>query len=254
MITAFRRYLETWVVRGFFLIMVLAFISWGVGDVVRLIGASTWAAKVGGQTIEGAQLQQAYQRDMAQITRTLPPGQEPTQAVRQAVFAIPAFRGPNGQFDRATFEAALRNNGLTEARFLEMLRGDLSQRQLLGAVAAGATAPETLLRPLFQGQSEKRSADMVEFPVASATEPPAPAEAELQRWYDNHPDSYSAPEYRRIKAIVLSPQTVAKDVTITDDDLKAAYQQHRADYVTPAKRSVQVVSITDEAKAKALAE
>ena len=27
MITAFRRYLETWVVRGFFLIMVLAFIS-----------------------------------------------------------------------------------------------------------------------------------------------------------------------------------------------------------------------------------
>src|SRR5215472_18676049 len=82
MITAFRRYLETWVVRGFFLIMVLAFISWGVGDVVRLIGTSTWAAKVGGQTIEGAQLQQAYQRDMAQITRTLPPGQEPTQAVR----------------------------------------------------------------------------------------------------------------------------------------------------------------------------
>ena len=38
MITAFRRYLETWVVRGFFLIMVLAFISWGVGDVIRLVG------------------------------------------------------------------------------------------------------------------------------------------------------------------------------------------------------------------------
>ena len=38
MITAFRRYLETWGVRGFFLIMVFAFISWGVGDVVRMIG------------------------------------------------------------------------------------------------------------------------------------------------------------------------------------------------------------------------
>ena len=33
MISAFRRYLETWVVRAFFLIMVLAFILWGVGDV-----------------------------------------------------------------------------------------------------------------------------------------------------------------------------------------------------------------------------
>ena len=135
MITAFRRYLETWVVRGFFLIMVFAFISWGVGDVVRMIGANpTWVAKVGGQTIESAQLQEAYRREMAQVTRNLPSGQEPSQemrssvahealerlitqaelsqelqrlrivtpdqAVRQTVFAMPAFHGPNGQFDQ----------------------------------------------------------------------------------------------------------------------------------------------------------
>ena len=85
----------------------------------------------------------------------------------------------------------LRNNGLTEPRFLDMMRGDLAQRQLLGAVSAGAATPEALLRPLFQGQFEKRSADMVEFPLAAAPEPPAPTEADLQRWYDNHPDRYS---------------------------------------------------------------
>ena len=285
---AFRRYLETWLVRGFFLIMVLSFVSWGVGDVIRLVGTSTWVAKVGGQTIEGAQLQEAYQREMAQPTRELPAGQEPTQemrsgvarealqrliaqaaldqelqrlrivtpdaAVRQTVFAMPAFRGPDGQFDRQTFEAVLRNNGLTEARFLDMMRGDLAQRQLLGAVSAGAATPEVLLRPLFQGQFEKRSADMVEFPLAAAPEPPAPTEADLQRWYDNHPDHYSAPEYRRIKAVVLSPQTLAKDIAITDADLQAAYEQHKAEYVKPAKRSAEVVSVPDEAKAKALAE
>ena len=221
MITVFRRMLDTWVARGFFLIMVLSFVSWGVGDVIRLIGTSTWVAKVGGQTIEGAQLQEAYQREMSQATRDLPSGQEPSQemrsgvarealqrligqaalnqelqrlrivtpdaAVRQSVFAMPAFHGPNGQFDRQTFEAVLRNNGLTEARFLDMMRGELAQRQLLGAVSAGATTPEALLRPLFQGRFEKRSADMVEFPLAAAPEPPAPTEADLQRWYDNHP-------------------------------------------------------------------
>ena len=185
MITAFRRYLETWVVRGFFLIMVFAFISWGVGDVVRMIGANpTWVAKVGSQTIEGAQLQDAYQREMAQETRNLPSGQEPSQdmrssvanealqrliaqaalnqelqrlriltpdqAVRQTVFAMPAFHGPDGQFDQQTFEAVLRNNGLTEARFLDMVRGDLAQQQLLGAISAGAATPDVLLHPLFE--------------------------------------------------------------------------------------------------------
>lgn len=288
MITAFRRYLETWVVRAFFLIMVLAFISWGVGDVIRLIGTSTWVAKVGGQTIEGVQLQEAYQREMSQVTRNLPQGQEPTQdmrnsvarevlqqlitqaalnqelqrlrivapdqAVRQMVFATPAFRGPNGQFDQQTFQAVLRNNGLGEGRFLDMTRGELAQRQLLGAVSAGGATPEVLLRPLYQGQFEKRSADMVEFPIAAGPEPPAPTDAQMQRWYDNHPDQYSAPEYRKIKAIVLSPQTLTKEIAISDDDVKTAYEQHKADYVTPARRSAEVISVADEAKAKALAE
>ena len=35
MITAFRRYLDSWVVRGFFIIMIGAFVFWGVG--VRLL-------------------------------------------------------------------------------------------------------------------------------------------------------------------------------------------------------------------------
>ena len=107
---------------------------------------------------------------------------------------MPAFRGPNGQFDRQTFEAVLRNNGLNEPRFLDMMRGDLAQRQLLDAVSAGAAAPEALnCVRCIEGQFEKRSADMVEFPFAAAPEPPAPTEADLQRWYDNHPDLYSTP-------------------------------------------------------------
>jgi peptidyl-prolyl cis-trans isomerase D len=287
MITALRRMLDTWVARGFFLIMVLAFVSWGVGDVIRLVGTSTWAAKVGSQTIEGTQLQEAYQRQMSQATRNLPPGQEPTQemrtstakealqqliaqaalnlelqrlrivspdpAVRQTIFAMPAFRGPSGQFDRQTFEAVLRNNGLNEARFFELMRTDLAQRQLLEAVSAGAATPDIMLRPLFQGQFEKRSADTVEFPLAAAPEPGTPTAADLQRWYDNHPDLYSTPEYRRIKAVVLSPQTLAKDIPISDADLQAAYEQHKSEYVKPPKRSAEVISVPDEAKAKELA-
>ena len=133
------------------------------------------------------------------------------------------------------------------------MRGDLAQQQVLEAVAAGAAAPQAEAVPLYQMQFEKRSADMVEFPFAAETAP-APTDAELQRWYDNHPERYSTPELRRIKAIVLSPQTLAKDIPITDDELRAAYNQRKAEYVTPEKRSAQVISVADEAKARALAE
>lgn len=288
MISAFRRYLDTWIVRAFFMIMVAAFVLWGVGDVVRTVGTSTWIAKVNGETIEGPTFQAEFQRAMAKATQELPQGQEPTAelrrrvgdetlqrmisqtalsqtlrrmristpdaAVRDAVFSIPAFRGPDGKFNRQTFEAVLRNNGLSEQRFLDLMRSDLAQRQLIGAVTAGAYAPDTEVAPLFAFEFEKRSAQTAEFPIGATAAPPAPDEAALQRWYDNHPDSYATPEFRRIKAIELSPQTLSKEITITDAGLQAAYDQHKSDYVTEAKRSAEVITAPDEAKAQALAE
>ena len=287
MISLFRRYLETWVARAFFLLMVVAFVVWGVGDVVRLIGTDTWVAKGGGETIELPQAQQAFQREMADLTRRMPAGTDvtadmrravagaaiqgligqaavaqeehrlgivtPDAAVRQAVFAIPQFRGPSGQFDRATFEGVLRNNNLTEPGFLEMVRGNLAEQQLMASIAAGAAPPAILVDQVFAYQFEKRSADIVELPFNAAPAPPAPSEAVLQRWYDNHPDLYSSPEYRRIKAVVLSPETLAKDIPITDADLRTAYDARKAQYVKPERRSVQVIQAPDQAKAQALA-
>jgi len=287
MISAFRRSLDTWPVRGLFLIMVVAFVIWGVGDVIRLVGTDTWVAKVGGQTIEVPEVQQAFQQQIADVQRRLPAGTDvtpemrravasaavqgligqavvtqeerrlgivvPDDAVRQAVFAIPQFRGASGQFDRTTFEAVLRNNNLTEPRFLDIVRGNLTERQLLETVAAGAAPPGELVKQVFGYQFEKRSADLVELPFLAVPPPPPPDEAVLQRWYDNHPDLYSTPEYRRIKAAVLSPETLAKDIPITDADLHAAYDARKAQYVKPERRSVQVVQVPDQDKAQALA-
>lgn len=288
MISTFRRYLGTWAVRLLFVVLVISFGVWGVGDVIRMVGHDTWAARVGDRTIEAPELQEAYQRQLAQVTRMMRGQAEPTpevkhtvlnqaldrmileaavareerrlgiavtdDALRLAVYEVPAFRGPNGQFEMNTFQAALRNAGLSEARFLDMMRADLANRQLMGAVRAGAAAPQVLTRAVFDFQNEKRSADMVELPFANAPAPAHPTDEQLQRWWENHPDLYSSPEYRRIKAVILSPQTLANEVQVSDEELKAAYAQHRSEYITAEKRSAQVVTAPDEARAKALAE
>ena len=74
----------------------------------------------------------------------------PDDALRQAVFDIPAFRGPSGTFDRTTFEGVLRSNNFTEGRFLELMRADLNSRQLLESVQAGVAPPDALLKPVYR--------------------------------------------------------------------------------------------------------
>jgi peptidyl-prolyl cis-trans isomerase D len=288
MISSFRRYLETWYVRAFFLLMVGSFVLWGVGDMLRLVGTSTWAAKVGGTTIEAQTLETEYRRALNAASHDLPSGQEASAAMRQqlgdqalqglitqaamdqelrslgivvpqevlvgTIRKLPAFRGPDGSFDKPRFDAALRGSGLTEAGFLESMRGELARQQVLEAVTAGSRIPDAETGPIYAARFEKRSADIAAFPIAATPEPAIPDEATAKLWYDNHPDLYVTPEYRRVKMIVVSPATLAPEVNVTDTDVQAAYQEHQAEYTTVARRSAQVISTTDEATAKSLAD
>jgi peptidyl-prolyl cis-trans isomerase D len=288
MISAFRRYIDTWPVRIFFMLMVASFVMWGVGDMLRVIGTDTWAVKVAGVTIEGQTFDAEFRRALAAAGRDLPSGQELSPSIRHevgeqtlqsmitqaamnqqlrdmrivvpepvladTVRQLPAFRGDNGAFDRAKFEMALRANGLTEAGFLQEVRGQMAQHELLDAVTAGAHIPDSEANPIYASQYEQRSADMAAFPIAAQAEPGNPDEAIAKQWYDNHPDLYATPEYRRVKLIVVSPETLSSEVTVSDKDLETAYQDRQSEYTTIARRSAYVISTTDEAKATALAE
>ncbi len=288
MISQFRRYADSWIAKGFFVIMAVSFVGWGIsGDIFRLMGPPTWVAKVGSQTIEIPAFQTEYQRAMALETRDLPSGQEatpdlrrrvgqqtlerliaqaaigkeledlhvvtPDDALAAAVRAMPAFKGRDGQFDRAVFASVLQQNGFTEARFMTQLRADVAQRQLISTITGSVVAPDAEVKPLYASEYEKRSADIAVFPLSAEPDPAAPEEDVLNRWYGNHPDSYTTPEYRRIKAIELSPQSLASEISVTDEELHTAYNEHKSDYVTPEKRSAQVISAQDEAKAVSLA-
>ncbi len=287
MLSLFRRHLDSWVAKVFFALLVGVFVLWGVGDVIRNVGVDTSVATVGGAKIEMPEVQDAYRRQLASVTRMFGGKIDPTpemrksiagqaleqvithtamqiavdklgiavpdEALRQAVYAMPAFKGPSGDFDKNAFNAVLRNNNLTEPRFLSMMKADLGQRQLMDQARAGASSPEVLTREVFAFQQEKRVADAVAFPFAAAPPPEAPTEAQLQRWYDNHIDQYSTPERRHIKIAILDPTLVGRDLVAADEDIASAYAQNAAAFRQPERRSLQALLANDEAEARRLA-
>jgi peptidyl-prolyl cis-trans isomerase D len=289
MLAFFRRFLNTWLARVFFVVLVASFGLWGVADVVRNWGGDDGSsvATVGGQKIDVGELQDASRRLLAQLIQqnggSLSPTPEirravaeqalqqlviqaafavevarlhlsvPDEALRQATFSTRAFQGPSGQFDKATFLAVLRNNGLTEDRYLALMRTDMAQRQLVEAVRAGGTSPNLLNKLVFEFQGETRTADLVSLPFAAAAEPPAPTQEQLERQYADNTDEYRTPEMRRIKAVVLSPETIARDVEVTDDEIHTYYEQHKPEFEKPEQRSVQVIVAPTEAAARTLA-
>ena len=288
MLAAIRNSLNSWIVKALFLLLIASFAVWGIGDFVSGGGRERMVAQVGDAKISLTEATEAYQRELAQLRRSLGGQFEPTGPIRQAiadaalrrltalraldleverlgvvvpdgalreaVFASELFRGADGRFSRIQLQAFLRNQGLTEQRFLELLRGDLARGQVVGSVRVGALAPNALVAALFAHRNERRVADLVELPFVAAPPPPEPSEEQLRRHYENNPDLFTAPEYRAVTFVLLTLEDVAREVEIPEAALRAAYEERRAEFSTPERRVITQVVLREEERARVIAE
>lgn len=286
MLSVLRAISETWLARLLFFALAASFVVWGISSRSTFGGGGNAAATVGGTTISAQELQQTYRKQIQQVTQQmggkadLPPGVRqqvamqsieqlvtqaalqsqvrqlglavPDQAVLEAAHQIQAFQDSSGHYSPPQMQRVLAANGYTEASFVDLLRRDLGSQQLLTAVQAGATAPRPMLTAIYRLQHETRVADIVSFPFADAPAPAPPSEAQLHRWYDNHPKSYTSPEYRRIRAVILDPETIEKEIPVPDSDLRAAYNKRKDEFAQPERRTVQVLTLPNQAAAQKL--
>ena len=289
MLALFRRSLDTWPARIFLILLVGLLGLWGVSGAIGDIGRNDGktVAEVGSTKVGVSELQDASRRMLAQLNQqnggklVVTPeirrgvAQQalqqlvvdaaianeaqsmhivvPDPALRQALMEAPGFQGLDGKFDRARFEQAWRSYGPTEDRFLALMRNDLAQRQIVEAVRAGGSSPEMLNRMVYQYQGETRTADLVALPFAGAPDPSKPTEDQLARYFADTSDNYTLPEMRRIQAVILSPESVARDITVSAEDARAWFEAHRAEFERAETRSVQVIIAPTEAAGRTLA-
>ncbi len=285
MLQAIRSKAGSWVVKGLFGLLIVTFGIWGIGDIFRNRAPDTAVATVGGQSVDASALQSAVQPALERLsTQTGSPvdlrqakqmgvidevlrqlidqslvDQEAAHlqlevsddVIRNAITQDPMFRGQNGVFDRAAFDALLGANQMTEGEYVQRLRQEIPRNDLLQAVTGGAAAPPAMVDRLYRYRNEQRVAEIVTLPDAGAGDVAQPTQAELTRFYDAHRDLFRAPEYRGFTLASLTPSDLAKTITVPDARLKSAYDQRQAEFVLPERRDVQQILTPSAAKAKA---
>lgn len=277
----------SWVVKILFVVLIISFAVWGIGDITK--GAQTGVAKVGDRNISPQELDQAYRAEFNRVRQMVGPEFSEEQArqfglrdraleqliqkellalaademglriaddtVRAEVLKVPAFKDSFGNFDANLMRALLLQNGLTEAAFVEGVREDMARSDLLGAVTTGAVASKTLAEALYRYRFEGRTFEAVTIPFNAMREAPSPDLATLEAFHTEKAVRYTAPEYRTASVALLEATAVAKDVELTDEDLREYYDNHASDYITLERRSLTQAVFADKAAAeKALAD
>lgn len=270
-----------------FVPIIASFLVWGISDMLKAAGVARYAATVGNVTISTQEFDHAYRRQLDgmrrqgikmdaetarsmgianNVMRNLIERELLLQATRDYGIRISdqtvaaeiqketAFYNDAGKFDKEKFKTLLANSGVGEQEFIAGLRGDMAIKLLLASLQESAQPPSELPHAMVVLQKSKYTADVYALPHDAMQGTRAPRNDELNKYYNSHKDHYQKPEMRRGVLATLSLKDWQENLKPTEADLKAIYENQKSDFTIPEERSVQFVSLPDEATAKKVAE
>lgn len=265
-------------------ILVIAFAVWGIADIFT--GFSDDAvAEVGDQKIDSATFDREFRAEMDRMSERL--GQPLTrdqalrfgadrmalsrlisvasidEAARDIGLAIgdeavgldivtdENLQGGFGRFDRELFRQVLRQNGISEERFIEQRRKGMQRAQLTGVVEAGIPAPEILVGTVLRFQEETRTVGYIILPPSLVTEIPEAKEEDIASLYEAGASAFTLPETRDFAIMEIEPADILSTISVSEDQLQAAYEERRGEYDVPERREITQITFPSEADAQA---
>ena len=198
MLDALRTAAGTWVAKLLLSLLVLSFAIWGIsGRMVSGFGASH-VIVAGGTTVSLKDYRLAYDRQMQmmsqqfgtrltreqaaafgidqQVLGQLVSGAVLDEQARKLGLGVskdklaalaredPAFRGPDGRFDRRQFDEVLRQVGMTAEDYLRNRQQVAVRQQIVEAISDGLPAPDAFLEAVALYRGEDRTVDYLPLP------------------------------------------------------------------------------------------
>ena len=284
MLNSLRRGALNWFAKGLLGLLVIAFAVWGIGDVVRNVGRGTLAT-IGSSQITVDDYRQAYQDEMASLTRRF--GRRLTseqakmlgveqralsrlisaaaidhhardlqlalsdQGMAEIIRNDPGFQGPDGKFSKELFQNFLRQIGLSEGRYVTTRRQEELRDQLTESLLSGLAPPQAMLETLYRYREERRVIEFFTPDFDKLITLAEPEESKLTEYYEQNKARFTAPERRKINVLALTRDAAKQRTSVSEDELKAGYDADKEKFNIPEMRRITQLTFPDKAAAEA---
>ncbi len=170
------------------------------------------------------------------------------------------LRNPDGSVNKDLLMA----QGMSSEQFAARLRQDLSMQQVTAGIEHTALGPATATATALDALFQQREVQVQRFDAKDQLDKAAVSDADVQAYYDDPANAkrFESPEQARIEYLVLDLDTLMKDVSVPEEELRKYYAENAARYATPEERRASHILIKadksagadERAKAKAKAE
>lgn len=288
MLDSLRSAANTWIAKFLFIILVVSFVGWGISGQIHNGPSMGSVISVGDTSVSPTEYKLAYDRALSlmsqQFGTRLTPEQAKMFGLQQQVLGSlvggavlseqarrlglglskdriatltaddPAFRGPDGRFDRQQFDYVLRQVGMTPQDYFDTRANEAVRLQIVDAATNGMQAPDTFLRAVALYRGEDRTVDYIALPGSLVEPIEEPAADVLAKWFEENKAKYAAPEYRTISYVKLEPEDIVDTGSVTDQQVSDDYAANKDKYTTPETRTVDQLVFASEEEARKVAD
>lgn len=173
--------------------------------------------------------------------------------VNSEIRAIPAFRGPDGNFSESAFRQALAQRRLSE----EAVRGDLADgllaKQVLVPAAFGARLPAKVVRRYAALARERRRGAIAVLPSMAFAPKGDPTVSQLTSFYQSKRQDFVLPERRVLRYATFGEEALG-DIGPTEAEIAARYRRDSAQYAARELRTARQLVVPTRQAAESIRE
>lgn len=173
--------------------------------------------------------------------------------VDSEILQIPAFRGPDGKFNRQIFLNAIGQQNMTEAAVRKDVAMTMMARQLAAPVMLAPVIPNSYAATYASLLRERRTGAVARIPSTAFAPAGNPTDAQLQAFYTENRSNFIRPERRVIRFATFGPEALKSVPEPTEAQIAARYARDRAQYAASERRDFTQVVAASQTLAQQIA-
>ena len=170
--------------------------------------------------------------------------------IRERILNMPAFQEGGRFVGEQRYRQALQFNNppFTTTEFEDNLRRALLIEKLRTSVAGWISVSDAEVADEYRRRNEKVKLDVVPVTADAFRAQVTATDADLAAHFDQNKESYRIGEKRKIRYALVDVDRVRGSVTVPDADVEAFYKQNLAQYSTPAQARASHILFKTEGK------
>nr|MDT0253477.1 SurA N-terminal domain-containing protein [Endozoicomonas sp.] len=143
--------------------------------------------------------------------------------VDKLILSMPQFQ-QNGRFDKDRFQMVVRSYGMSPLQFRDALREETLLLQLRSGIANTEFVTEQELKRLQSLEGQTRDLAWVVLPADAVRNAIIPSEDEIKSYYEANSNQFMTPEQVVVDYVILNKGDIARNISVTAEDIEAEYQ------------------------------